>query len=122
MNNFYPLFLLMLLPFSYSAQSKKKQILTLTNRIDSLNQVINQKEVSIETKNKTINDLNVKISNCNLTNDVKQQKIEFLKAKIKNLNDSIFKLVQQLPKNFKFPYKYGKKNRFWRRILFYFLF
>lgn len=116
MNNFHVLFLLMLLPFSYSAQSKKQQIVTLTNRIDSLNQVINQKEDNIETKNKTIKDLNktitdlnIKISNCNLTNDVKQQKIDFLEAKIKNLNDSIFKLVQLSPKNFKFPYEYGKK-------------
>jgi hypothetical protein len=81
-----------------------------------LNQVINQKEDNIETKNKTIKDLNktitdlnIKISNCNLTNDVKQQKIDFLEAKIKNLNDSIFKLVQLSPKNFKFPYEYGKK-------------
>ena len=97
MNNFYVLFLLILLPFSYIAQSKKQQIVTLTNRIDSLNQVINQKEDNIETKNKTITDLNIKISNCNLTNDVKQQKIDFLEAKIKNLNDSIFKLVQLSP-------------------------
>ena len=53
MNIFYILFLVILLPFTFSAQSKKKQIVTLTNRIDSLNQVINQKEDNIETKNKT---------------------------------------------------------------------
>ena len=116
MNIFYILFLVILLPFTFSAQSKKKQIVTLTNRVDSLNQIINQKENNNETKNKTIedlnnsiNDLNIKISKCNSSNDVKQQKIDFLEAKIKKLNDSILMLIQQSPKKFKFPYEYGKK-------------
>ena len=98
------------------SQTKKEKIIILNGRVDSLIQILKNKETNIEINNRTIrdlnntiNELNLNISNCNSLNNIKQQKIEALEDKINKLNDSIFKLIHPSPKKFKFPYQYGDK-------------
>ena len=98
------------------SQTKKEKIITLNSRVDSLIQILKNKETNIEINNRTIrdlnntiNELNLNISNCNSLNNIKQQKIEALEDKTNKLDDSIFELLHPSPKKFKFPYQYGNK-------------
>ena len=104
MNNFYLLFLLMLLPFTYSAQSKKKQIALLKYKLDSLNIVFvnlkNESELSISTLNSdlkksvsTNKTLSSELENC--IND-KKSVYEKLNAELTNVKKQKTKLTDEL--------------------------
>ena len=78
MKKVFLLIFLLVIKVSFS-QSKKEQIVLLTNRVDSLNQVVNSQSKIINDKNSKISRLNTKITNL-------ESSISSLNADISKLN------------------------------------
>ena len=93
MNNFYVLFLLILLPFSYSAQSKKKQIALLNYKLDSLNNAFININSDLNKSASMNKNLSRELENC--IND-KKSVYEKLNAELTNVKKQKTKLTDEL--------------------------
>ena len=104
MNSFYVLFFIIVLPFTFNAQSKKKQIALLNYKLDSLNNIFinlkNASELTISTLNSdlkksasTNKNLNSELENC--IND-KKSVYDKMNTELTNVKKNKNKLTDQL--------------------------
>ena len=93
MNNFYVLFLLMLIPFTNNAQSKKKQIALLNYKLDSLNNAFININSDLKKSASMNKNLSSELENC--IND-KKSVYEKLNAELTNVKKQKTKLTDEL--------------------------
>ena len=93
MNNFYILILLMLIPFTNNAQSKKKQIALLNYKLDSLNNAFININSDLKKSASMNKNLSSELENC--IND-KKSVYEKLNAELTNVKKQKTKLTDKL--------------------------
>lgn len=104
------LFVFLFIIIGFKAQSKKEQIVILTKRVDSLNQVISSQSISISERNKQIEELNStnislekKISSLNNNLSFLSSELQMCKSdissnqkEIKTLQDELISKIDSL--------------------------